>query len=379
MPDTPGPLLHPEAVRETAVLAAGRAAEAETERRLAPDVVESVLRAGFARHLVPAKWGGAAGGFTELLPAVVRLGESCTSTAWFASLAAGVARLAAYLPTAGQQDIWAKGPDAVVVGALAPVGTAERAPGGWRVRGRWPYVSGVGHSDWALVCARLASGGSGACFFAVPRDAYGIEDTWFNTGMRATGSNTLTLDEVFVAETHAVALDVLTAGQAPEAEALCHRTPLKAANGLTLTAPLLGAARGALGRWTELVRHKFDTPAASVAGAPSPASYEVIQARADAEIDAAELLLRRAAEVADSGRPDPLRTARNARDCALAAEMAAVAVDRLLRSAGSRGQSETEDLQRFWRDVNSGAGHVALQFPAAAGAYARLFMSTPAF
>ncbi|MBA6437029.1 hydrolase [Streptomyces sp. GMR22] len=378
MPEVSTVFLHPEDVRETAVLAAKRAAGAETERRLTPDVVESVIGAGFARHLVPARWGGSAGGFAELLQAVVRLGESCTSTAWFASLAAGVARLAAYLPLAGQHDIWAQGPDTIVVGALAPMGSAEPVSGGWRVRGRWSYVSGVGHSRWALVCARVVSATAQPRFFAVPRASYGIVDTWFNTGMRATGSNTLTLDDVFIATTHSVALDELTTGLAPEAKAPCHRVPLKAANGLTLAAPLLGAARGALGRWTSLERAKREAPAASVSGAPDRTAYELTQARAEAEIDAAELLLERAAGVADSGRADPLLAARNARDCSLAAEMLAVAVDRLLRSAGSRGQSETEDLQRFWRDVNSGAGHAALQFPAAAAAYVRLLADVPA-
>ena len=361
-----------DAVREAAAMAAKHAADAETRRTLNPDVVNLVVRAGFGRHFVPAAHGGAAGTFAELLPAVALLGENCASTAWFASLTAGTGRMAAFLPVEGQREIWARGPDAVVVGALAQTGTAERAGDGWRVRGQWSYVSGIAHSDWALVCAKAESGdGHEPRFFAVPRDAYSIVDTWFNAGMRATGSNTLVLDVTEVPASRSVALADLFAGCAPDPAAPCHRVPLKAANGLTLTVPLLGAVRGELYRWAELIAGKLRGPAAAISGGVDRAVHELTLARADGEIDAAALLLRRVADVADRGDPGPLLTARNGRDCALAADMLAGVADRLLRSAGSRGQADNEPLQRFWRDVTTGAGHAGLQLPSAAGAFVK--------
>ncbi|WP_411073233.1 acyl-CoA dehydrogenase family protein [Streptomyces sp. cmx-4-25] len=365
--------LSPDAVREAAETAAKHAAAAETDRRLPPEVVTPILAAGFARHFVPARWGGSAGTFRVLLPAVTAIGEGCTSAAWFASLAASVGRLAAHLPTEGQAELWVDGPDTPLVAALAAAGTAERVPGGWRVSGQWPYVSGIDSSAWALVCAR-ATGGEHQepRFFAVPRSSYGLGDSWFNVGLRATGSNTLVLDAVTVPDARSVALADLLAGRAPDAEARCHRVPLKAANGLTLTAPLLGAARGALRRWSGLVRVKLRAPAAAVTGAADRTPYELTLARTDGEIDAAALLLDRVADVLDRATLDPLLTARNGRDCALAAELLAGAADRLLRSSGSRGQSDTEPLQRFWRDVNAGAGHSGLQFPSAASALVRV-------
>ncbi|MEU6714062.1 acyl-CoA dehydrogenase family protein [Nonomuraea sp. NPDC046802] len=368
-----------DAVREAGVMAGKRAADAEARRTLDPDVVELVVQAGFGRHFVPAAHGGAAGGFAELLTAVALLGENCASTAWFASLTAGTGRMAAFLPTEGQREIWARGPDTVVVGALAQAGTAERAGNGWRVRGQWPYVSGIAYSSWALVCAKAETdNGHEPRFFAVPAEAYGIADTWFNSGMRATGSNTLILDEVVVPRSRSVALADLFAGRAPDANAPCHRVPMKAANGLTFTGPLLGAARGALRRWAELVAGKLRGQASAISGGVERSVYELMLARADGEIDAAALLLRRVAEVADDGDPDPRLTARNGRDCALVADLLASVVDRLLRSSGSRGQSETEPLQRFWRDVTTGAGHAALQLPSVAGVYATQSALLPA-
>ena len=372
MPATQPTSLSPDTVREAAETAAKHAAASEAERRLPPEVVDPIPAAGFARHFVPARWGGSAGTFGALLPAVTTIGEGCTSAAWFASLAASVGRLAAHLPTEGQAELWADGPDTPLVAALAAAGTAERVPGGWRVSGQWPYVSGVDSSAWALVCARALDGDhQEPRFFAVPRAAYGLGDSWFNVGLRATGSNTLVLDGVTVPDTRSVALAELLAGRAPDAAARCHRVPLKAANGLTLTAPLLGAARGALRHWSGLVRGKLQAPAAAVTGAADRTPHELTLARTDGEVDAAALLLGRVAEVLDQDAVDPLLTARNGRDCALAAEMLAGAVDRLLRSSGSRGQADTEPLQRFWRDVNAGAGHSGLQFPPVASALVR--------
>ncbi|UGY93002.1 acyl-CoA dehydrogenase family protein [Streptomyces gobiensis] len=367
------------AAEHIAALAAKHAAEAEARRLIDSDVAALVIEAGFARHFVPTRFGGSAGTFAELLAAVAEIGEGCASTAWFASLAASVGRMAAYLPEAGRRAIWARCPDTIVVGALVPSGEARPVPGGWRVSGRWTYVSGVDLSSWALVCARTATaeGGQEPRFFAVPREAYRTVDTWFNTGMRATGSNTLLLDEVTVPKDHSVALDTLLAGLAPDAEAPCHRTPMKAANGLTLTAPLLGAARGARNRWTELTEAKLQGPGGAISGGADRTAAELVLARADGQIDAARLLLERVASVSDSGAVTALDTVRNGRDCALAADLLATTVDTLLRTSGSRGQAESEDLQRFWRDVNSGAGHSGLQFAPAASAYARSLL-TPA-
>ncbi|MCM3920958.1 hydrolase [Frankia sp. AiPs1] len=357
---------------EVAVSAAKHVREAETDRRLPRASIDSVLAAGFARHFVPTRYGGDSGTFGALLPAVATIGASCASTAWVASLIAAAARMAAYLPEAGRAAVWADGPDALIVAGLMPGGEAAAGGDSWRLSGQWPYVSGVDHSDWALVCARVVRDGRGEYrFFAVPRPAYRIEPTWFNVGMRATGSNTLVLDDVRVPASHSVSLRVLTDGPAPGEDAPCHQVPMKAANGLTLTGPLLGAARGALHRWWSLIGPKLQQPGPAVSGPVDRLAYDMVLARSGGEIDTAGLLLERVARVLDEGAVTPYEESRNGRDCALAAEYLSAAVDRLMRGSGSRGQADGEDLGRFWRDVVCGAGHSGLQFAARAGAFAR--------
>jgi alkylation response protein AidB-like acyl-CoA dehydrogenase len=365
-----------QGVADLAALAGDGATEAETNRRVAPEVVEAMLAAGFARYFVPARWGGdsATASFVDLVDSVVAVGQVCGSTAWVASLTASLGRMGAFLPIEGQQDLWSDGPDTLVVGALMPLGRAEPVDGGWRLSGRWPFVSAVEYSDWALVCGMAARGEqSEARFFAVPRTEYAIEDTWFNVGMRATGSNTLVLDEVVVPATRSFSRDDLIAGRAVATTDPCHLAPLKAGNGLSFGAPVLGTARGALAAWSAYIGAKRQPKGAAAGNGVSGGSGtvdEMTLARASGEIDAAQLLLERAAGIADRGAAAPLAVAQNSRDCALAVDMAVTAVDRLFRAAGTTGQASSSPLQRFWRDVNVGATHVVLKFELAAVAYA---------
>lgn len=352
------------------------AGQAERVGRLVPEVVEAVRAGGFARHFVPVGCGGQESTFVELSRAVSVVGEGCTAAAWCASLVAHLGRMAGHLPAQGCREIWAQGPDALVVGSLTPLGTAQPVAGGWRLSGRWGFISGVDFSDWALVGALVGGGEQAqARIFAVPRAGYRIEQSWFNVGMAGTGSNTMIVEDVFVPAARSMSREDLFAGRAVDSTAACHAVPMQATT-LMFATPALGAARGALKAWTGHITQKMRTAAAR----PSPAlpgmpardrtAHDVTLARCAGEIDAAELLLERAAATADdSAAITPLRTMRNWRDCALATDMLVGVVNRLFRAIGTTGQASTNPVQRFWRDVNSLAGHMGLQFDSAASAY----------
>ncbi|AJF69847.1 hydrolase [Streptomyces vietnamensis] len=349
-----------------AKIAAEHARDAERDRRLAPEVVRSMLDAGFARHFVPRRHGGGSGTFEEIVRAVSVVGEGCTSAAWAASLTASLGRMAAYLPEEGQRRIWAGGPDALIVGALMPLGRARREEGGWRIGGTWPYVSVVDYADWALVCAMTTEDRPTARFFAVPRGDWRTEDTWSSVGMRGTGSNTLSVEGVFVPDELTFTRDAIAGGVAEGGDAPCHRVPLKAVNGLCFAAPVLGAARAALAAWREGTAPRHTSASGGLDSAAA-----VVLGRAAGEADAAALLLEAAARAADSGEVTAFDVARSGRDCALAAELATSAVDRLFASAGTRAHQDAAPLQRHWRDAHTASGHVVLAFSAAAESYAR--------
>jgi len=343
-----------------AAVAGQYAAAAERDRRLAPQVVEALVDAGLARHFVPGRWGGADGSFAESTRRISALGASCASAAWCATVFANAARMGVYLPPDGQAELWADGPDVLVAGALVPGGTVERAGPDWRLSGQWPLTSGVDHAAWALVCGNVPDGPR---FFAVPRSSFSVRDTWHNLGMRGTGSNTLVLDDVVVPDWRCFLRSDMLAGRAVDSTARCHTVPLQAVSGLGFAAPSLGAARQAV---TAFVADFAARPAAASGRAP----VQQALARATAEIDAAELLLDRAARVADEGPVSRMLAARAARDSGHAAELLFSAGERLFRGAGVRAQADDHPLQRAWRDIRSATGHVSLQLELSAAAYA---------
>ncbi|MCO6011012.1 hydrolase [Actinoallomurus purpureus] len=358
------------AVTEAKDVAAAHAETAESERRLPGAVVDAIIKAGFPAHFVPRAWGGREGTFTDFTDTVSLVGEGCASAAWCAALYATLGRMMAHLPLEGQREVWANGPNTLIVGAISPGGRVEKADGGWRLTGHWPFTSGADHSDWALIAAMAPEGDRRALrYFAVPRHRYQVIDTWFNVGMRGTGSNTLVLEDVLVPAHLCFAGEDLWAGKGSPSTARCHNIKFRSVNGLSFVAPALGAAQGALQTWSAWIAEKIDTT-----GRPTreQMSVRVALAHAAGEIDAARLLLERAAAGADAdGVPEDadFQAARNSRDYSIAIDLLASAVDRLFRAGGARGQAESGNLQRAWRDVNCAAGHVALRFEANATDY----------
>ncbi|WP_327706159.1 hydrolase [Streptomyces decoyicus] len=349
------------AAEKVRILAAVHAAEADRTGSLSPDVIDALRDAGFARHFVARSWGGAEGTFTELTRAVLTIGEACAATAWCASLSAYSARFTSHLPARGHQEVWGASPDPVIATALMPGGRAVPDGDGWRLSGRWAYVSGIDFADRVLVCASVAGGPDGVDgppllrFFALPREVCTVERTWDNVGMRATGSHTVSVDGVAVPGHLSFDRADMLAGRSIESDVAAHNVPFQAVGGLTFIAPVVGAAAGALA-----------ASAATMTGRRRNPSNELLLVRASGRIDAARHLVEQNAEVLDERRFTPEHMARNERNATFAAELCTDAVGLLVRAAGTGGLGETSPLQRLWRDVTSAAGHIALQYDTAA-------------
>lgn len=354
-------------------VAAAHATRAERDRQLSADVVAALSEAGFARHFVPRRWGGRAGGFAEAGHAIATVGEGCLSAAWCGLIYATSARMAALLPPAGQAAIWSDSPDAAIAAGLVPGGVATEAPGGWLLSGTWRPVSGIDFAEWVLLCAPVAGGDPGQLFFfAVPRGDFEVSDTWDTVGMRGTGSNSVVVSAAFVPTSRVFRQATLLHGSTDPAQATCHRAPLLAVAPPLFLAPTLGAARRALDSWVDAV-------AARQAGnAPAAAYDQQVLAHASAEVDAVDLLLRRALEGADGGRFTAALAARNARDASYGAQLLVGVVDRLFQAGGAAAQQSGNELSRIWRDVHCSTSHAALRMDRAALHHARAVWDTPA-
>jgi indole-3-acetate monooxygenase len=121
--------------------------ELEQERRLPKPIADALKKAGVFGMAMPGTWGG-----PELDPAtqfrvVEALAMADGSVGWCAAINCDGGYVTAFL----DQDVArAMYPD-IQVGTAAAVsitGQATRVPGGYRVTGRFPFVSGCQHCEW---------------------------------------------------------------------------------------------------------------------------------------------------------------------------------------------------------------------------------------
>ncbi len=187
-----------------------RAASEEIERgrRLPPRLAAAMKDAGVFGMAMPRAWGGSEVDPLTQFRVIEALAMADGSVGWCAMIGCDGGYLTAFL----DQDVArAMYPDLLVpTGAAASTtGQAVRVPGGYRVSGRFPFVSGCHHCEllW-LGCTVHENGvprvdGNGVpetrqCFVRVSECE--ILDTWHTTGLRGTGSNDIVVRDKFVEE-----------------------------------------------------------------------------------------------------------------------------------------------------------------------------------
>jgi 3-hydroxy-9,10-secoandrosta-1,3,5(10)-triene-9,17-dione monooxygenase len=340
-----------------------RAAAAEEARRLPAESVSELIDAGIARILIPPRFGGYGLGVDTWLDVVRDVSEADASHGWCASLMIHHPHLIGQYPEEAQQAVWADGPDVAIAASVLPTTRVTREADGYRVSGdASAFASGVNHCSWVIVGGLVHDGAAPEwLFFLIPPGDYKVRDTWFTAGMRATGSNTIVTDNVFVPATRAVRVSDLRVGKCPGGAVNASpifRAPFFTYSPLTFAAPMLGAAQGAYGYFRDWSKARKAGRGVAIA---EIASFQVRMARATADLDAAELLLRRAAQVPHGPEPfAPELVARSVRDYTRAAELCVGAIDTLMALSGAAGFAASNPIQRAWRDIHFAAMHVAL-------------------
>ena len=351
-------------VRELTAGFRDRAAAAEEARTLPRESVDALLGAGITRILIPPRFGGYGLGLDTWFEVVREIAKADASHGWCASLMIHHPHYLSQFPEQAQQAVWTDGLDVSIAASIQPVGRVAAVAGGYRVSGEFSFASGVNHSPWVIVGGLVEAPGGGmeAKFFLIGPKDFSIKDTWFTSAMRATGSNTILCEDVFVPGSHTLALSDVREGKTPGGKLHSHpiyRAPWVSYASLTFTTPMLGAAQGAYEMFRDWTKSRR---AGRGGGAIAELTgVQVRMARAAADLDAAELLLRRAIDAAQAPVPPSLDVrARTMRDCTRAAEFCVDVIDTLMAMSGTAGFAASHPIQRAWRDIHFAAMHVAL-------------------
>ena len=373
-------------VRGLAPKLKARAAAAESSRRIPEESLRELHASGLMRVLQPRRAGGSELPWVSLVDIGSALAAACASTAWnWANYAVHHWMLALW-PPACQDEIWDADPDMLIASSVVfPAGKATRAPGGYRLSGRWPFSSGVDQSRWNMLGGIVRDGEEAEYrIFLLPCEDYRIIDNWHVLGLRGTGSNDVEASDVFVPEARTLAVDATRGGgKHPGAEAnpgALFRIPVFATFPYMLTGIALGIAQGAYDEFRAGMRDRV----ARYSG-KSLADMTAIQIRvaeAAACIDTARTVMRahcqEAQDYAERDEvPDLATKVRWRRDGAFSAALSERAVDVLFKCGGGGALFDSHPLQRAFRDVHAATAHISMIWEPQATTFGRVALGLP--
>jgi 3-hydroxy-9,10-secoandrosta-1,3,5(10)-triene-9,17-dione monooxygenase len=372
------PITREELVQRAAALVPRlreRAAQTEQLRRLPDETVADLVDAGLFRIVTPDRFGGPGLDFDAKLEVTLELGRGCGSTAWNYSILTTHSWWLGHFPRQAQEEFFAASPDTLGSSSLDPSrARVEVVTGGYRVSGRWSFSSGCDAASWVTVGGL---GPSGVLWFLVPMAEVTIDDTWFVSGLRGTGSKDLVIDDVFV-PAYRVAEQALMKEGRTDGWALhgrpSYRAPLFALLPTTLVAPVLGMARGMVETFADQLRGRKRPDGTELTHS---VASQLRLAESSAEVDAARSVLRQnTREVLDRAArgemPTLLDRARYRRDHAFMVRLGVRAVSRLFEASGGHALLESNPLQRFHRDALAASQHFGTRWDENAEQYGRV-------
>lgn len=362
-----------------------RAGETEALRRIPDATLADLHAAGLFRMLQPRRVSGSEVHYRALVDIGAIVGRACGSSAWVLTNLASHHWMLGMWPQQAQDEIWGgDGPDVLIGSAFAfPAGRASRVAGGWRLKGRWPFSSGIDPSRWTMIGA-LVEGDTEPRIFLVPRSDYTIIDNWHAAGLAGTGSKDVAVTDAFVPDHRSVTVGAIAGGPSPGSATnpgALYRLPTFSVFPFILSGVALGIAQGAVAEFANSMRAR----AATYTGkrVAELATLQLRLAEAAALTDAAEKTMladcAEATTLAEAAAEFPAEArARWRRDGAYTTRMCVEAVDLVFTGAGGNALYLTHPLQRAWRDVHAAGAHVVVNWDAAGTLYGRVALGLPA-
>jgi 3-hydroxy-9,10-secoandrosta-1,3,5(10)-triene-9,17-dione monooxygenase len=357
--------------------------QTETDRRVVEENITLLKEAGAFKIMVPARYGGWQADIRTKLEVSREIAKGCGSTAWVTALMNVCSFFTGLMNEQAQNDVWGADSDARIAGVFNPTATTRKVDGGIVVSGAWNWASGSYHADWSFLGVPIMSDEGEFLYPAmalIPNSELTIEDTWFTSGMRGTGSNTVHADEVFVPDHHLHWVPGLLTHEyaTPFKDEALYRSAFIPVAALILVGPQLGLAQAALDYVIEK-GHKRGIAYSEYELQRDAPTFQLAIAKAATLVDSAHLFAyRAAADIDDAAKADRTMTyaerARVRNDTGVAAESAREAIRVLCSAHGASSFSESSPMQRMWRDSEIASRHAVVAPEISALIYGRALM-----
>jgi indole-3-acetate monooxygenase len=349
-----------ERAKALAPLIAGEADEIERTRRLTPAVTSALIDNGLYRALLPQSFGGSEVPLETFMQMQEEIAKADASAAWCLGQCSVCAMTAAYLDPDAANEIFNVAPGILAWGAIKH--EVQAVPGGYKASARWDFASGVRQASWLGAHVRVVEadgtqrrnkdGSPEIRTILFPVTSATLYDVWDVIGLRGTGTDSYSVDNLFIPEKFAALRDDPTAlrEQGP-----LYRLSTNMVFGMGFAATSLGVARATLDAAIELSRGK--TPQALKAMRDNNAVQGVI-GRTEAGLRAARAYLyATAAEVwRDLARGETITEAHR-----IALRIAATwtihqsasVVDTAYHMAGATAVFSANKFERRFRDMHA--------------------------
>lgn len=190
------------------------AAVIDEKYELSPRVLDAMHDAGMFRLLLPRAYGGFELKPSEYVQCVEAIAQGDASAGWCMNQGSGCSMASAYLAPEIAREIWGGKRDVLAWGQ-GPGAKAVRADGGWRVTGRWTFVSGCRHATWLGCMApcfeadgttpiRHPDGRAWERTMLIRQSEVALQDDWHVVGLRGTGSDSFAVTDKFVDDAHSL-------------------------------------------------------------------------------------------------------------------------------------------------------------------------------
>ena len=173
--------------------------------RIHPDIIAGLAELGFFGLMRPKLYGGVDLEYQQVMRLVVEASKFSGSLGWCLSLFSFHNMMARRLPIPLLEVLFSS-PTTLIASALFPVGRAVVSGDGYVVTGEWRYTSGIHVANWVALRAMVEGEGKPyEAGFYVPASQCQITDDWHTVGMRASGSNSIKINGVFLEKKFRVA------------------------------------------------------------------------------------------------------------------------------------------------------------------------------
>ncbi|GAA4401927.1 acyl-CoA dehydrogenase family protein [Quisquiliibacterium transsilvanicum] len=216
--------------------------------------------AGFFRTVVPRSLGGLECAPEVTMVTIETLAQADASAAWCVMVSATAGLSGAYLEPSAAREVYGD-PLSITGGSNTPTGRAQAAGDGFRLSGRWPWVSHSANCLWLKGISVLLADGKPRLrddgrpdvrMMVFPAAQATLIDTWQVAGLEGTGSGDMEVTDIAVPEGFTYSL----VSDKPREDGPLYRFPAFGLLALGIGAVALGNARAAVDDLLELAGSK---------------------------------------------------------------------------------------------------------------------------